>query len=173
MCSDNKSKNVLAYHCSCEFTSLKATQIQHLDFLKVLRFSFPVATENIKNLQLALRAAENIWARLVGKSNTIPYPHTTPHTNSGADPGFFLGGVAPQRSVVTDWWRKQTLIQNTSCIRKPQVISGRGLGAYCGRLFKETCERPGVRWNLVIIVINKMGIFFPLGISRGGPSRKI
>ena len=141
VCSDNKSKNVLAYHCFCELTSLKATQIQHLDFLKVLRFSFPAVTENIKDLQLALRAPEKIWARLVGKSNTIPYPHT----NSGADPGFFLGGVVPQRSVVTDWWRKQTLIQNTSCIRKPQVISGRGLGAYCGRLFKETCERPGVR----------------------------
>ena len=47
------------------------------DFLKVLRFSFPVqvvgpfafAAENIKNLLLTLRAHEKIWAWLVGKSN--------------------------------------------------------------------------------------------------------
>ena len=58
MCSGNKSESVLAYHCSFELTSLKATQIQYLDFLKVLRFSFPVATENIKNLQLVLSARE-------------------------------------------------------------------------------------------------------------------
>ena len=25
----------------------------------------------------------------------------------GADPGFLLGGVAPQRNGVTEWWRKQ------------------------------------------------------------------
>ena len=38
---------------------------------------------------------------------------------SGADPGFFLGGGAPLRNGVTDWWPDV----NTSCIRKPQVIS--------------------------------------------------
>ena len=51
----------------------------NVDFLKVLRFSFPVpvvgplslafAAENIKTLPLALRAREKIWARLVGKSS--------------------------------------------------------------------------------------------------------
>ena len=40
---------------------------------------------------------------------------------SGADPGFFLGGVAPVKNGVTDFF-----LQNTSCIRKPQVISGEG-----------------------------------------------
>ena len=39
---------------------------------------------------------------------------------SGADPGFFLGGGAPLRNGVTDWWPDV----NTSCIRKLQVISG-------------------------------------------------
>ena len=47
--------------------------------------------------------------------------------NSGADPGFFLGGGAliscststPINHIVFFW-------QNTSCIRKPQVISGKG-----------------------------------------------
>ena len=57
----------------------------YLDFLKVLRFSFPVpvvgpstlslafAAENIKNLMLSLRTREKIWARLVGKSNLYSY----------------------------------------------------------------------------------------------------
>ena len=49
------------------------------NFLEVFRFSFPVpvvsplslafAAENIKNLTLALRARENILARLAGKCN--------------------------------------------------------------------------------------------------------
>ena len=30
----------------------------------------------------------------------------------------------PLKNGVTDWWRKQILVQNTSCTRKPQVISG-------------------------------------------------
>ena len=33
---------------------------------------------------------------------------------------------APLRNGVTDWWRKQILIQNTSCVRKPQVTSRAG-----------------------------------------------
>ena len=33
--------------------------------------------------------------------------------NAGADPGFFLGGVAPLRNGVTDWWRKQIIKANT------------------------------------------------------------
>ena len=45
---------------------------------------------------------------------------------SGADPGFFLAGGALLRNGVTDWCRKQILIQNTSCIRKPQVTPGGG-----------------------------------------------
>ena len=50
-------------------------------------------------------------------------------TTTGADPGFFLGGGAlvycststPINDIVFFW-------QNTSCIRKPQVISGGGGG---------------------------------------------
>ena len=50
-------------------------------------------------------------------------------TLPGADPGFFLGGGAlvscststPINHIVFFW-------QNTSCIRKPQVISGWGGG---------------------------------------------
>ena len=38
---------------------------------------------------------------------------------TGADSGFFLGGGAPLRNGV-----------NISCIRKPQVISGREGGAH-------------------------------------------
>ena len=45
-------------------------------------------------------------------------------TWTGADPGFFFGGGAPFKNDVIDWWRKQILIQSTSCIRKPQVTSG-------------------------------------------------
>ena len=41
----------------------------------------------------------------------------------GADPGFFLGGGAPVRIGITDFF-----LLNTSCIRKPQVISGGGGG---------------------------------------------
>ena len=39
------------------------------------------------------------------------------------DPGFILGGSAPVRNGVTDFF-----LQNTSCIIKPQVISGAGGG---------------------------------------------
>ena len=49
---------------------------------------------------------------------------STHDTFSGADPGFFLGGGAPLRNGVTDWWPDE----NTSCIRKPQVISAEGGG---------------------------------------------
>ena len=40
---------------------------------------------------------------------------------------FFLWGGAPVRNGVSDWWPDV----NTSCIRKPQVISGRGLHTPC------------------------------------------
>ena len=47
-----------------------------LDFLKILRFSFPVPVvgrrKHKKNLPLALRAREKIWVRLVGKSRIAP-----------------------------------------------------------------------------------------------------
>ena len=39
---------------------------------------------------------------------------------------FFLEGGQPLRNDVTDWWRKQIFIQNSSCIRKLQVISAGG-----------------------------------------------
>ena len=40
---------------------------------------------------------------------------------TGANPGFFLGEGAQVRNGVIDFF-----LQNTSCIRKPQVISGGG-----------------------------------------------
>ena len=46
---------------------------------------------------------------------------------SGADPGFFLGGGTPVScSTSTPINHMFFFWQNTSCIRKPQVISGRG-----------------------------------------------
>ena len=65
--------------------------------------------------------------------------------------------VAPLRNGVTDWWRKQVLIQNTSCIRNPQVISeGRG---DAHSLYPPPRSAPEV---------GKMGLFCSPGISRSG-----
>ena len=48
---------------------------------------------------------------------------------SGADPGFFLGGDAlVSCSSSTPINHIVFFLQNTSCIRKPQVISGGGGG---------------------------------------------
>ena len=44
---------------------------------------------------------------------------------TGADPGFFVGGGALV-SCPTSTPINQFFLQNTSCIRKPQVISGGG-----------------------------------------------
>ena len=44
---------------------------------------------------------------------------------AGADPGFFLGGVA-----LVSCSTSTSSLQKTSCIRKPQVISGGGGGAH-------------------------------------------
>ena len=52
---------------------------------------------------------------------------------SGADPGFFLGGGALV-SCSTSTPINHTVfffLQNTSCIRKPQVISEGGGGRWC------------------------------------------
>ena len=50
---------------------------------------------------------------------------------SGADPGFFLGGGAlVSCSTSTPINHIVFFLQNTSCIRKPQVISGGGGGAH-------------------------------------------
>ena len=51
------------------------------------------------------------------------------HLGSGADPGFFLGGGAlVSCSTSTPINHIVFFLQNTSCIRKPQVISGGGGG---------------------------------------------
>ena len=49
--------------------------------------------------------------------------------SSGADPGIFLGGGA-LFSCSTSTPINHIVWQNTSCIRKPQVISGGGEGAH-------------------------------------------
>ena len=49
------------------------------------------------------------------------------YPTAGADPGFFLGGGAPiSCSTSTPINHIVFFLQNTSCIRKPQVISGVG-----------------------------------------------
>ena len=61
--------------------------------------------------------------------------------NTGADPGFFSGGGAlvscststPINHIVFFW-------QNTSCIRKPQVISGKGARTPCTLLLDPPLE---------------------------------
>ena len=51
--------------------------------------------------------------------------------SAGADPGFFLGGGAlVSCSTSTPINHIVFFLQNTSCIRKPQVISGGGGGAH-------------------------------------------
>ena len=53
------------------------------------------------------------------------------NTNTGTDPGLFVGGDAPLRNDVTYRRGKQMfMLQNTCYIRKPQVISGEGKGAH-------------------------------------------
>ena len=48
---------------------------------------------------------------------------------TGADPGFFLGeGVLVSCSTSTPINHIVFFLKNTSCIRKPQVISGGGRG---------------------------------------------
>ena len=50
---------------------------------------------------------------------------------AGADPGFFLGGGAlVSCSTSTPIDHIVFFLQNTSCIRKPQVISGGGGGVH-------------------------------------------
>ena len=46
--------------------------------------------------------------------------------NAGADPGFFLGGGALVSCSTTPINHIGFFLQNTSCIRKSQVISGGG-----------------------------------------------
>ena len=47
---------------------------------------------------------------------------------AGADPGFFLGGGALVSCSTSTPINHIVFLQNTSCIRKPQVISGVGGG---------------------------------------------
>ena len=47
-------------------------------------------------------------------------------STSGADPGFFLGGGALVSCSTSTPINHIFFLQNTSCIRKPQVISGGG-----------------------------------------------
>ena len=52
-------------------------------------------------------------------------------TRSGADPGFFLGGGALVSCSTSTPINHIVFLQNTSCIRKPQVILGGGVRTPC------------------------------------------
>ena len=73
-------------------------------------------------------------------------------TFSGADPGFFLGGGAlvscststPINHIVFFF------LQNTSCIRKPQVISGGGGGGGAHPLHPPPRSAPA--FNMLIVI---------------------
>ena len=75
----------------------------------------------------------NIWFFTTRKSNTS-WNHQQPYTKKndssscpGADPGFFSGGGAfVSCSTSTPINHIVFFLQNTVCIRKPQVISGGG-----------------------------------------------
>ena len=57
---------------------------------------------------------------------------TKHYQDSGADPGFFLGeGALISCSTSTPINHIVFFLQNTSCIRKPQVISGGGVRTPC------------------------------------------
>ena len=49
---------------------------------------------------------------------------------------------APLRNGVTEWRHKQILIQNASCIRMPQVISGGCGGGGWGGGLRTPCSLP-------------------------------
>ena len=70
-------------------------------------------------------------------------------TFSGADPGFFLGGGALiSCSTSTPINHIVFFLQNTSCIRKPQVIS-RGRGGCCAPPAPSPYIRPCCRYRNV------------------------
>ena len=52
--------------------------------------------------------------------------HNEACAEAGADPGFFLGGGALISCSASTPINHSFFLQNTSCIRKPQVISGGG-----------------------------------------------
>ena len=66
------------------------------------------------------------------------------HASPGADPGFFLGGGAlVSRSTSTPINHIFFFLENTSCIRKPQVISGGRGGGGCAPPAPTPNIRPG------------------------------
>ena len=79
--------------------------------------------KQVRQLQCQEQCIAHIPYYLLGFVTCTFFPTT------GVDPGFFLGGGAliscststPINHIVLFF-----LLQNTSCIRKPQVISGRG-----------------------------------------------
>ena len=107
-------------------------------------------------------------------------PNTTSTTNSGADPGCFLGGGAliscssstPKNHIVFLY------LQNTSCIRKPQVISG-GVRSPCPlpldpplKLEKEV--KPFIRHKNVNKATDKQKFFCSnWNMNRARPTRSI
>ena len=73
-----------------------------------------------------------------------------PKQVAGADPGFFSGGGAlVSCSTSTPINHIVFFLQNTSCIRKPQVISGRGWGQGAHPLHSPPRSAPG--WSLVFL----------------------
>ena len=83
---------------------------------------------------------------------------------SGADPGFFLGGGALVSCSTSTPINLIFILQNTSCIRNPQVISGRGEGV------RTPCTLPldpplmlfHLQWSIPHWIVSKIETFFLL-----------
>ena len=81
---------------------------------------------------------------------------------SGADPGFFLGGGAlVSCSTSTPINHIVFFLENTSCIRKPRVISGEGGGVGV----RTPCTLP-LDPPLYIMLFIKLGYFGAAEFSR-------
>ena len=105
------------------------------EILVVLFFSWPQGVLDLQDSFLEgdrkVSALFGHFIAAVGDMNIDGYQgncgNIQTHRSEG-NPGFFQGGVAPLTNGETDWSHKQILIQNTSCIRKPQLISwGKGV----------------------------------------------
>ena len=77
-----------------------------------------------------IHAVWHVWSLSFFSCLALALPSTT-LMRSGADPGFFLGGGALVSCSTSTPINHIVFLQNTSCIRKPQVILGGGVRTPC------------------------------------------